>query len=111
MNAVTKSDYLYSSLGTDPDLCDIVDMFVDEMPDRITCLMQLLEASNFDELARMAHQLKGAAGSYGFEAISPAAGKVESAILTGEPEYVVNDATIQLCELCSRVRSGAPSAE
>lgn len=109
MSASTKSDYLYSSLGTDPDLCDIVDMFVDEMPDRITCLMQLLDASNLDELARMAHQLKGAAGSYGFDAISPAAGEVESAILNGQPEYIVHDATVFLCDLCSRVRSGAPS--
>ena len=109
MTASTKSDYLYSTLGTDPDLCDIVDMFVDEMPDRITCLMQLLEASNYDELARMAHQLKGAAGSYGFDAISPAAGELETAILNGQSEFVIHDTTVHLCDLCSRVRSGAPN--
>jgi len=108
MTTSLKADYLYSSLGDDPDLCDIVDMFVEEMPDRITNLMQLLEASNLDELARMAHQLKGAAGSYGFETITPVAGELETAILNGQPENVVHDTTVQLCELCSRVRSGAP---
>lgn len=111
MSASIKSDYLYSSLGTDPDLCDIVDMFVDEMPDRITCLMQLLDESNLDELARMAHQMKGAAGSYGFDAISPVAGDLESAILNGQAEQMIHDTTIQLCDLCSRIRSGAPSEE
>lgn len=111
MSASSKSDYLYSSLGTDPDLCDIVDMFVDEMPDRITSVMQLLESSNFDELARIAHQLKGAAGSYGFAAITPAAGDVENAILDGQPEDIIHDATIQLCDLCSLVRAGSPNAE
>ena len=37
--SVLNIDVIYSSLGTDPDLGELVEMFVDEMPDRVSTLL------------------------------------------------------------------------
>ncbi len=79
----TTGECIYSRLSGDPDLRDIVEMFVEEMPGRVASLLDHLSDANWEGLRRAAHQLKGAAGSYGFEPISPSAGRVESAIRDG----------------------------
>ena len=104
----TTGECIYSHLGGDPDLRDIVEMFVEEMPGRVASLLEHLNDADWDGLRRAAHQLKGAAGSYGFEAISPCAGRVESAIRDGEPEQRIRDAVMELVDLCGRARSGQP---
>ena len=95
---------LYSNLGSDPLLAEIVDMFVDEIPDRVEKLLEQLSSGDLEGMRRTAHQLKGAAGSYGFEAISPSAAEVEDAIQAGEPEEAIRLSVEQLVELCNRVR-------
>lgn len=99
---------LYSTLAEDPDLCDIVEMFVDEMPDRIAALLEQLESENWEELQRSAHQLKGAAGSYGFDAIGPLAAKLENALHGSAPEEEILIATKSLVALCGQATSGTP---
>ncbi len=114
MNTVQNAadhHYIYSRLAGDPDLRDIVDMFVEEMPGRISTLLEQLRAADWESLRRTAHQLKGAAGSYGFDAISPSAGKVEAAIRNSEPEPRIREAVGELIELCNRTRCGVPSQE
>jgi histidine phosphotransfer protein HptB len=101
-------DTLYSTLGADPDLSDLVDMFVDEMPERVANIMDLLNRADWEELRRTAHQLKGAAGSYGFEPISPLAGKLETTIKNNEPEENIRKATEDLVQLCNSARAGEP---
>jgi len=95
---------LYSTLGADPLLAEIVDMFVDEIPDRVERLLEQLWSGDLEAVRRTAHQLKGAAGSYGFETISPFAAEVESAIRANEPEEAIRLSVKQLVELCDRVR-------
>jgi histidine phosphotransfer protein HptB len=104
----THTEPLYSTLGGDPDLGEIVAMFVDEMPDRVSTLSAHLVDGNWEELRRAAHQLKGSAGSYGFEPISPLAGKVEETICSGQPEDAIRAAADELLDLCNRVRAGTP---
>ena len=101
-------EYVYSRLAADPDLREIVDLFVDEMPDRVAALLEQLNAGDWKNLQRTAHQLKGAAGSYGFDAISPCAGKVEAALRDGEPEEHIRKAVERLIDLCNRTRCGVP---
>lgn len=104
-----STTYIYSRLADDPDLGEIVEMFVEEMPERINALLSQLDATDWDALTRTAHQLKGAAGSYGFDALSPSAGKVETAVRNGEPEQSIRESVHELVELCNRVRSGVPA--
>jgi len=104
----TETEPLYSSLGDDPDLAEIVELFVDEMPERVSSILRLFDASDWDELRRIAHQLKGAAGSYGFDAISPEAMRLEGVLLRGATEEEIRDAVDDLVDLCRRARAGTP---
>jgi histidine phosphotransfer protein HptB len=102
------ADPLYSPLANDPDLGEIVEMFVDEMPERLTLIQQLLDASDWDGVRRAAHQLKGSAGSHGFTPISPVAATVEHLVTARQPEEEIRKAVEALCDMCGRVRAGTP---
>jgi histidine phosphotransfer protein HptB len=105
MNQFAQStEFLHSSLGEDPDLREIVEMFVEEMPDRIAGLLEQAEARNWDGLRRVAHQLKGAAGSYGFDTITPCAGRLEDAIRNGDAEAEILRLVEGVVDLCRRAR-------
>ena len=83
--AVVSQGYVYSRLAGDPDLGEIVDLFVEEMPERVATLLDQLQAQDWEGLRRTAHQLKGAAGSYGFDMISPCAGRSNRPSATASP--------------------------
>ena len=71
--------FLYSNLATDPDVGELVDVYVQEMPDRINALDTHAKSRDWNQLARTAHQIKGSAGSYGFGEITPYAARLETA--------------------------------
>ncbi len=113
MNTATTNvsqEPIYSTLGDDPDLQDIVEMFVEEMPERTQSFVDCLNSGNWEGLRRVAHQLKGAAGSYGFPPISEAAAKVEAAIKQGEPEQEIRRSVESLVELCRRAQAVPPAS-
>ena len=105
-NQANPGTYYYSTLASDPDLAEIVEMFIDEMPDRIASLKSEFKTSDWNELGRLAHQLKGAAGSYGFGQITTLAASLEVAIRQSQGELAVNAAFEQLIDGCDRIRSG-----
>ena len=70
---------IVSLLMNDPDLAQLVEEFVVELPERLAVLQAAAEKQNWLEVRRLAHQLKGAGGSYGFPAISEAAAWAEDA--------------------------------
>lgn len=104
-----ETEPLYSSFGDDPELEEILEMFVEEMSDRVAALLDRLHASDWEGLRRAAHQLKGAAGSYGFAPISLCAARVENAVRQGAPEEQIRDAVDELVNICKRARSGTPA--
>jgi CheY-like chemotaxis protein/HPt (histidine-containing phosphotransfer) domain-containing protein len=103
--------FVRSHLAADPDLGELVEMFVQEMPDRINALETQARSRNWQQLTRIAHQLKGAAGSYGFKAITPYAARLESAARDGRREEEILLSLDELLDLCRRVRSGVPPTE
>jgi len=104
-----STECIYSSLAGDTELAEIVEMFVGEMPGRVASLLDRFNRKDWDGLRQSAHQLKGAAGSYGFVAISPCAGRLEGVIREGEPEERISEAVTELVDLCGRVRCGQPA--
>ncbi|MGC4002095.1 MAG: Hpt domain-containing protein [Pirellulales bacterium] len=96
----------YSTLADDPDLGEIVEMFVDEMPGRIRDLQTQFRINDWDQLARLSHQLKGAAGSYGFDQITPYAARCEKAVRNELPHAEIQTAFDELVKACQRVRCG-----
>jgi len=81
-------------------------MYVGEMAGRIATIQELLSSGDWEGLRRFAHQMKGAAGSYGFEPISPVAGVVEDSIRQDAPEDQIRRAVEDLIAICLRVRAG-----
>lgn len=96
---------LYSLLADDEGFRELIELYVAEMPGRIERLKNCLDAANWGELQRVAHQIKGAGGSYGFPAISSAGGAVERLIVNKQPEEQVRTATLELIQLCLSVRA------
>ena len=110
MTRITSgTEPLYSSLGGDPDLGAIVETFVGEMPNRAAAMRDRLNTSDWEGLCRMAHQLKGAAGSYGFDPISSSAAELDKAIRENEPEEQIRNAVDVLVKICNRARAGVPT--
>jgi len=103
-----QAQYVYSEFGTDEDMGFLVDMFVEEMPDRVQSILDALEAEDWDALKRVAHQLKGAGGSYGFNQITPVAAVLENRCVANEPEELILQSADELVGLCRNVRAGGP---
>ncbi len=100
-----------SSFADDPDMAELVSLFVDELPDRIAALTRAYETGEAAALKRLAHQLKGAGTGYGFAGISERAGVLEGRLISlasaDEAEAVqrVKPELDRLLDLCRRVRA------
>lgn len=99
---------IYSNFGGDPDMVDLVQVFVDEMPARIDHLAALVTSADWEQLGSFAHQMKGACGSYGFDQLSTVAFGVETAVRGGEPLDVVRTAAEELAISFGNAHSGTP---
>ncbi|REK11573.1 MAG: Hpt domain-containing protein [Planctomycetota bacterium] len=94
---------IHSVLSTDPELQQIVAMFVEEMPNRVARIERQWDAGDRDELRRSAHQLKGALGSYGFDELTPHALRLESLLAAEAPPDEVAAAVSELVAYCRRI--------
>ncbi len=66
-----------SSLGGDPDMLELIQLFVEEIPERVRTIQDFWQRKELVELRRVAHQMKGASGGYGFPTIGEAAARLE----------------------------------
>jgi HPt (histidine-containing phosphotransfer) domain-containing protein len=98
---------LRSQLANDPDMQELIGLFIEELPERLRALESALAAQRADDVKRVAHQLRGACGGYGFPVLSVAAGKVEDAVRAmSNPENdlaQVKAGVEELVDLCRRV--------
>lgn len=92
---------LVSEFADDPEMRDLVQMFIDELPDRMAGIEQALDAGDFQNAATLSHQLKGAAGGYGFPTITDAASEVETSAVTEDQAKAYANLKI-LKNLCAR---------
>ena len=85
-------------------MAPIIARFVAALPTRVHALRAELWVAGSATLPRLVHQLKGAAGGYGFPAISSAAANVEQVLVAnGSPDELAS-ALDELDALCRRVR-------
>ncbi len=76
---------VYSEFGDDPEMSELVEFFVSQVPERLQSFREAEARNDLEELCRLAHQLKGASGSYGFYDLSSQAAALES-ILKQSPQ-------------------------
>ncbi len=91
-------DPIRSIYEDDPDMIEIVREFADELPSRAESAETLLRQGDLGELQRLAHQLKGAGGGYGFAAVTEVAAALEQALKDGVEAAVLDARASALCE-------------
>lgn len=104
---------LTSEFAGDPDMIDLVRLFVEEMPQRVDAMLESWERGAAADLRRLAHQMKGACGGYGFPQVGRAAGELERSLAAlgqaadlGDLEGL-REQLDQLVGLCRRVTADA----
>lgn len=110
----TNGEPVVSRLASDPEMYELIGLFVAELPRRVGAMQELFARSDWAQLRRAAHQLKGASGGYGFPDVGEVAGRVEQTLNTmrgasadghesiGRLREQVDD----LAEICGRVITG-----
>ncbi len=104
---MSRSSPLRSQYADDPEMKELVEMFVAELPDRLRALREAWAEGRLDVLQRMAHQLRGSSGGYGFPDIGDAASRVERALSDSASSGAETlkreiDALSSLCDRASR---------
>lgn len=99
---------LRSEFADDPEMKELVEMFLDDLPDRVASVQSAWRERHLDDLRRLAHQLKGASPGYGFPAIGSAAALLERELnsLAGDPGdrelQTITQRVDELIRLCAR---------
>lgn len=96
---------LVSEFADDADMLELVEMFVSELPERVSALQNALKAQDIANLARTAHQLKGAAGGYGFPTITDAAAELEKCAKAADQIDKLAQEVKNVADLCTRARA------
>lgn len=95
-----------STFASDPDMSELIQEFAGEMPEKAATLLTLWQQGNRAELKRLAHQLKGAGGGYGFETLGACAARLEAMLNEQNAEAErVRERVEELVDMCQRVRA------
>lgn len=94
---------LHSEFADDAEMMELVREYVDQLRVRVEELRSCWEEERLTDLQQLAHQIKGAAGGYGFGPIGDAAGRIEKRLKLGASEVsALREEFEELIELCSR---------
>ncbi|UCG32608.1 MAG: Hpt domain-containing protein [Phycisphaerales bacterium] len=111
MNATPDaSRHIVSELASDPDMVELVEFFVHELPARAAALETCLAQGDYKQLVRLAHQLKGAAGGYGFPTITEKAAVVEQKARDRVAPEEISSAIWELICMCRAARTRPDNA-
>lgn len=97
------ADPIYSSLEADPDFGDLVVTFAQLLDERCADLQKAVDARDESALRVLSHQLKGSAGTHGFNSIGQCARALESEVKAGNWARI-ETAMATLKQFCGRVR-------
>ena len=100
----SQSAPLQSEFASDSDMQELIQMFVDELPQRVAEFRFAWDRANAPELGRLAHQMKGAAPGYGFTPLGESAKALEAALKhTAHDLSAVQREFESLIQICNRV--------
>ncbi len=74
----TGERVLRSEYQDDPEMADLIVLFLDELGPRVDSIRSAWQARDAEQVRRIAHQIKGAAGGYGYPTISRVAQRLEA---------------------------------
>jgi HPt (histidine-containing phosphotransfer) domain-containing protein len=102
----TSSDQaIHSVFGSDPDMAGIIEEFVGQLPQRVGEMRAAERNGQWEVLHRLAHQMKGAGGSYGYACLTDAARDLEAHASPEDAEAAIR-ALDHLGQLCEKIQAG-----
>jgi signal transduction histidine kinase/DNA-binding response OmpR family regulator len=99
-----------SVYADDPDMVELIKLYVEGLPEEVAKLTSLIEAGQLDALRRVTHQLKGSGGGYGFGRITDLAALAEQSIKAGDGLDRIRQ-QIQALVTCLRSVQGYQASE
>ncbi|MBL9141026.1 MAG: Hpt domain-containing protein [Phycisphaerae bacterium] len=105
MRITADQPFVYSVFAGDAEMKEIIAMFVHELPKRTMAMQAALNAADLELVRILAHQLKGAAGGYGFASLGDAAALVEAGVKDGCEANVIRSRIGTLIAMAARVRA------
>jgi len=95
---------LYSSYAKEAEMEALITRFVDGLAPQIENFRSAANDNDFPLLERLAHQLNGAAGGYGFMPVSHAAAALEKVARNAARPEEVTESLKFMIKVCARVR-------
>jgi len=102
---------LYSEYAGDADMLELIDGFLSELPDRLYKIERAAREEDLKSLASFAHQLKGAAGGYGYAPITDTARNLEHRAKEERELNEISETVKELKHLCMRAKAGSKSRQ
>ena len=75
-----------SQFADDPEMSELIEAFVARLPETADAMAEAMANNCFDELRRLAHQLKGSGGGYGYPSLTEQARKLEDSARAADGE-------------------------
>lgn len=86
-------------------MIEVVQEFLDELPARLAHLQDAIERRSLSDLCRLAHQLKGAGGSYGYAQLTTLAANLEQQAKGGGDDAALRQSLDQLVDIAARLQT------
>jgi HPt (histidine-containing phosphotransfer) domain-containing protein len=104
---MAADDSTLQKLMAKPGTAKLVERFCAGLPQRIRAIEDAAAKPDWNQLRVLAHQLKGAAGGYGFAAVSLSAARVETAVSANADAEEIGKHVKSLAQLCASLRVAA----
>ncbi len=101
----TDQSFIYSRLAGSEKLAPVVEKFLSRVKDQFVEMEDTLNKNDLDELAALAHWLKGSGGTIGFDQLSKPAKMLEDNAKAGNAEACKGD-LVQIKSIIDRLRAG-----
>jgi PAS domain S-box-containing protein len=99
---------LASGFADDPEMTELVEVFVASMDERLRTIDAALTARDWATLRTIAHQLRGSGGGFGYPQVSAQAARLEDHLVEEAPPATIEADARRLAALCRAVRRGLP---
>jgi len=106
-----QEEPIFSTYSNDPDMAILITAFVSELLDKIRQLERAAASWDTGKLVQISRLLKAQGSGHGFDVISEAAARLETAILTASPAVEARSLLNALVKLCLQVRSSTRMLE
>jgi CheY-like chemotaxis protein len=100
---------IFSSLGHQPRMKPIIAEFVNGLEQSSRQMLDMLRRNELQDLCRAIHQLRGAAGGYGFDQVTELAAKAEMSIRASAAIEVIATQTQELLDVIKRIDGFGPT--